>query len=87
MDSTAVVANFSLTTTGAAPPASHLQAAAGGVLPPQQQPSLAKQVNDSFSQVSAVPLHIMGTQTPAFIALSNIHQVVSLKLMNTNYLY
>jgi hypothetical protein len=29
----------------------------------------------------------MGTQTPAIVALSNTHQVVSLKLTNTNYLY
>jgi hypothetical protein len=29
----------------------------------------------------------MGTQTPAIIALSNTHQVVLLKLTNTNYLY
>jgi hypothetical protein len=80
MDSTTAVANFSLTTSGAAPPANHLQASGGGVLPPQQQPSLAEQVNDSFSQVFVVPLHIMGTQTLAIVALSNTHQVVSLKL-------
>ena len=29
----------------------------------------------------------MGTHTPAIVPLSNTHQVVSLKLMNTNYLY
>jgi len=29
----------------------------------------------------------MGPQTPAIVALSNTHQVVSLKLTNTNYLY
>jgi hypothetical protein len=87
MDSTAAGADFSLTTGGKAPPASHLQAVADGVLPPQQQPSLSEQVNDSFSQVSVVPLHIMRTQTPAIVALSNTHQVVSLKLTNTNYLY
>jgi len=86
MDSTAVVADFSLTINGEAPPASHLQAATGGVLPPQQQPSLSEQVNDS-SQLSVVPLHIMGTQTPAIVPLSNTHQVVSLKLTNTNYLF
>jgi hypothetical protein len=80
MDSTAAGADFSLTTDGKAPPASHLQAVVDGVLPPHQ-------VNDSFSQVSVVPLHIMRTQTPAIVALSNTHQVVSLKLTNTNYLY
>jgi len=29
----------------------------------------------------------MGTHTPAIVPLSNTHQVVSLKLTNTNYLY
>jgi hypothetical protein len=87
MNSTVVAVDFSLTTNGAAQPASHLQAAVGGVLPPQQQPPLTEHINDSFSQVSVVPLHIMGTQTPTIIALSNTHQVVSWKLMNTNYLY
>ena len=29
----------------------------------------------------------MGTQTPAIVALLNTHQVVSLKLTNTNYVY
>ena len=84
MDSTAVVANFSLTTAGEAQLASLLQDAASGVLPLQQQPPL---VFNSFSQASVVPLHIIGTQTPAIVALSNIHQVVLLKLTNTNYLY
>jgi len=87
MDSTAVAAKFSLTTGGAAQPASPLQAAASGVLPLQQQPPLAEHVFDSFSQASDVPLHIIGTQTPTIVALSNIHQVVLLKLTNTNYLY
>jgi hypothetical protein len=81
MDSTTAVANFSLTTSGPALPASHLQASGGGVLPPQQQPSLVEQVNDSFSRVSVVPLHIIRTQTLAIVALSNTHQVVLLKLM------
>jgi hypothetical protein len=62
-------------------------AAVGGVLLPQQQPSLAEHINDSSSQVSAGPLHIMRTQTPAIVALSNTHEIVSLKLTNTNYLY
>jgi hypothetical protein len=87
MNSTVVAVDFSLTTNGAAQPASHLQVAVGGVLPPQQQPPLTEHINDSFSQVFVVPLHIMGTQTPTIIALSNTHQVVSWKLMNTNYLY
>ena len=87
MDSTIVAADFSLTTGGAAQLANHLQAAGGGVLPSQQQPSLAEHINDSSSQIFVVPLHIMGTQPPAIVALSNTHQIVLLKLMNTNYLY
>jgi len=86
MDST-TAANFPLSTGGAAQPASHPQAAAGGIFSPQQQPPLAEHVSDSSSQVSAVPLPLMGTHTPAIVPLSNTHQVVSLKLMNTNYLY
>jgi len=62
-------------------------AAVAGVLPPQQQPSLAEHINDSSSQVSAVSLHTMRTQTLAIVALSNTHEVVLLKLTNTNYLY
>jgi len=76
MDST-VAADFSLTTGGAAQPASHLQAAS----------SLAEYVSNSSSQVSVIPLHVMGAQTPAIVVLSNTHQVVSLKLTNTNYFY
>jgi len=87
MDSTVDVCDFSLTTGGTAQPTNHLQAAGGGVLPSQQQPSFAEHINDSSSQVFVIPLHIMGTQTPAIVALSNTHQIVSLKLMNTNYLY
>jgi hypothetical protein len=86
MDST-VAADFSLSTSGAAQPASHPQVAASGVFSPQQQPPLAEHVSDSSSQVSAVPLPLMGTHTSAIVPLSNTHQVVSLKLMNTNYLY
>jgi hypothetical protein len=48
---------------------------------------MSEHVNKSSSQVSVVPMHIMGTQTPAIVTLSNTHQVVSLKLTNTNYLY
>jgi len=86
MDST-VAADFSLTTGGAAQPTSHLQAAVGGVFPPQQQPPLVEHVSDFSSQVFVVPLPLMGTHTPTIIPLSNIHQVVLLKLTNTNYLY
>jgi hypothetical protein len=86
MDST-IAADFTLTTGGAAQLASHLQAVVSGVFPPQQQPPHAKHVSNSSSQVFAIPLHIMGTQTPTIVALSNTHQVVSLKLTNTNYLY
>jgi hypothetical protein len=86
MDSSAAAADFSLTTGGAAQSASHLQVIASSVLPPQHHPSLAEHIHDS-SQVSVIPLHIMGTQPPAIVALSNTHQVVSLKLMDTNYLY
>jgi len=87
MNSTIAVINFSLTIGAAAQPAIHLQVAADGVLPQQQQPSLAEHVSDFSSQVSTVPLHIMGTQTPGIVALSNAFQVVLLKLTNTNYLY
>jgi hypothetical protein len=66
MDST-VATDFSLITGGATQTASHLQAASDGVFPPQQQPSLAEHVSDSSSQVSTVPLHLMGTHTPAII--------------------
>jgi hypothetical protein len=86
MDSTAA-ADFSPTTSGAAQPVSHLQVVAGGVFPPQQQPPLAEHVYDSSSQVYVVPLHLMGTHTPSIVPLSNTHQVVSLKLTITNYLY
>jgi len=86
MDSTAAT-DFSLSTGGAAQPVSHPQAAADGVFHPQKQPPLAEHVSDSSSQVSTVPLPLMGTHTPAIIPLSNTHQVVSLKLTNTNYLY
>ena len=67
-------------------PTNHLQAASG-VLRQQLQPSLAEHANDSSSHVSVVPLHIMGTQTPTIVALFNTHQVISLKLTNTSYLY
>jgi len=86
MDSTAA-ADFSLSTGGAAQPANHPQAAAGGVFSPQQQLTLAEHVSDSSSQVSVVPLPFMGTHTLAIVPLSNTHQVVSLKLTNTNYLF
>jgi hypothetical protein len=81
MDST-TVADFSLSIGGAAQPASHPPVAAGGVFSPQQQPSLAEHVSDSSSQVSAVPLPLMGTHTPVIVPLSNTHQVVLLKLTN-----
>jgi ATP adenylyltransferase/5',5'''-P-1,P-4-tetraphosphate phosphorylase II len=84
LDSIAAVAEFSLTTSGAAQSASHLQVVASGVIPPQQQPPLKDHVSDSFSQVSVVPLQIMKTETPTIIALLNTHQVVSLKLTNAD---
>jgi hypothetical protein len=88
MDSiVAVAADLSLNTSDAAQPTSHLQAVVGGVLPQQQQPLLAEHVNNSSSHVYVISLHIMGTQTLVIVALSNTHQVVSLKLTNTNYLY
>jgi hypothetical protein len=64
-----------------------LQAADGGVLPQQQPPLLAEHINDSFSHVSVVPLNIIRIPTPAIIDLFNTQQVVSLKLVNINYLY
>jgi hypothetical protein len=63
------------------------EAAAAGSFSHQQQPQPAEQHLGSFSHVSAVPLDIMGTTTPSIVALSNTHQVVSLKLTTTNYLY
>jgi hypothetical protein len=48
MDSTAV-ADFSLSTGGAAQPASHPQVAAVGAFSPPQQPPLAELVYDSSS--------------------------------------
>jgi hypothetical protein len=68
MDYTAAT-DFSLTTGSAAQPASHLPAAPSGVFPRQQQPPLAENVSNSFSQVSVIPLHIMGTQTPTIVTL------------------
>jgi hypothetical protein len=67
--------------------ASHSEAAAVGSFSHQQQPQPTAQNYDSFSHVYIVPLHIMRTITPFIDALSNTHQVVSLKLMTTNYLY
>jgi hypothetical protein len=73
MDSVVVVvaADFSLHTGIAAQTASHPQAIVSGVLPQQQPPSLAKHINDYSSHVSVVHLHIIGTPTPAIVALSN----------------
>jgi len=86
MDSTAA-ADFSLSTGGAAQPASHPQAAAAGAFSSPQQPPLAELVSDSSSQVPVIPLPLMGTHTTTIVPLANTHQVVSLKLTNTNYLY
>jgi hypothetical protein len=86
MDSTAAV-DFSLSTGGAAQPASPPQAAAAGAFSSPQQPPPAKLVSDSSSQVPAIPLSLMGTHTTTIIPLANTYQVVSLKLTNINYLY
>jgi hypothetical protein len=86
MDSTAA-ADFSLSISGAAQQASHPQAAVAGAFSPPHQPPLAELVSDSSSQVPVVPLPLMGTHTTAIVPLANTHQVVSLKLTNTNYLY
>jgi len=86
MDSTAA-ADFSLSTGGAAQPASHPQAVAAGAFSFPQQPPFAELVSDSSSQVPAVPLPLMGTHATTIVPLANTHQVVSLKLTNTNYLY
>jgi hypothetical protein len=72
---------------GPAQPASHSEAVAAGSFSHQEQPEPTAQNYSSFSHVYAVPLHIIGTTTPFIVALSNTHQVVSLKLMTTNYLY
>jgi hypothetical protein len=86
MDS-AAAAFFPHQTGGIAQPASHLEAPAVGSFSHQQQPQPATQTPGSFSHVSVVPLHIMGTTPPSIVALSNTHQVVSLKLTTINYLY
>jgi len=86
MDSTAA-ADFSLSTGSAAQPTSPPQAATAGALSSPQQPPPAELVSDSSSQVPAVPLPLMGTHATAIVPLANTHQVVSLKLTNTNYLY
>jgi len=86
MDSTAAT-DFSLSTGGAAQPASPPQAAAAGAFSSPQQPPPAELVSDSSSQVPAVPLSLMGTHATTIVPLANTHQVVSLKLTNTNYLY
>jgi hypothetical protein len=86
MDYIAAV-DFSLSTGGAAQPANHPQAAAVGAFSSPQQPPLAELVSDSSSQVPAIPLPLMGTNTTTIVPLANTHQVVSLKLTNTNYLY
>jgi hypothetical protein len=86
MDSTAA-ADFSLSIGGAAQPANHPQAAVAGAFSSPQQPSLAELVSNSSSQVPAVPLPLMGTHITTIVPLANTHQVVSLKLTNTNYLY
>ena len=86
MDFVAAAVDFFLTTGGATQLANHVQAVVGGVLPPQQQHLLSEHVNESSSQVSTIPLHIMGTQTLAIIDVSNTHQVVSLKLMKLSLL-
>ena len=86
MDSTATT-DFSLSTGSAAQPANPPQAAAASALSSPQQPPLAELVSDSSSQVPVVPLPLMGTHATAIVPLANTHQVVSLKLTNTNYLY
>jgi hypothetical protein len=87
MDSAAAFTFFPHQTGSTAQPASHLKAAAAGSFSQQQQPQPAAQTAGSFSHVSVVPLHIMGATPPSIIALSNTHQVVSLKFTTTNYLY
>jgi hypothetical protein len=83
-----IAAAFSLHQTGSATQlASLLEAAVVGSFSHQQQPQPAEQNHGSFSHVSVVPPYIMGTTTPSIVALSNTHQMVSLKLTTTNYLY
>jgi hypothetical protein len=87
MNSVAVTTNFSLHQTGiAASLVGNSRAAACGAFLQQQPHLLAEQNNDSSSHISIVPLHIIRTSTLAIVALSNTQQVVSLKLINTNYL-
>jgi len=90
MDFTVIIAaNFSLHQFGiTAQLVGHSQVTVNGPSFSQQQsPYLAEQNNGSSSHVSVVPLCIMGTSTPVIVFLSNTQQVISLKLMNTNYLY
>jgi hypothetical protein len=78
--------DFSPTTGGVAQSASHLAAVADDSFSHQQQPQSAEQNHGSFSHFYVVPLHIMGIKNP-IVMLSNTHQMVSLKLTTTNYLY
>jgi len=87
MDSAAAAAAFSLHQIGStAQPGSPSEVVAAGSFSHQQQAQPAEQNHGSFSHVSVIPPHIMRT-TPSIVVLSNTHQVVSLKLTTTNYLY
>jgi hypothetical protein len=87
MDSIAAAAFPPHQTGGAAQLANPLEAAAAISFSHHQQPQPAEHNHGSFSHVSVVPHHIIGTITPYIIVLSNTYQVVSLKLTTTNYLY
>jgi len=86
MDSAVAAATYSPhQTDGAAQPGSHSKVVATGFFSHQQQPQPTEQNRGSFSYDYVVPLHIMGTTTPSIVALSNTHQMVSLKLTITNF--
>jgi hypothetical protein len=86
MDSIAAVAFPPHQTGGAAHLANPSEAVVAIFFSHHQQPQPTEHNHGSFSHVSVVP-HIMGIITPSIIVLSNTHQVVSLKLTTTNYLY
>jgi len=70
MDSTTVAAFSPHQTGSAAQPARPLEPAVASSFSHQQQPQPAEQNHGSFSHVSVIPLHIMGTTTPFIVAVT-----------------
>ena len=81
MDSSAAAVDISPSTGAATSSTNHPH-----VVGREQLPRV-EHVSDSSSHDSSVPLPLMETHTLAMAPLSNTHQIVSLKLMNINYLY